>query len=461
MAFLPPKKPRPVIPRPSDEEAEFLLWLASRQRPASRNDRFPYYFPGTGTRSPYAPGAPADAVEGPAVQAPEEPAAALPPQPAGKTPTGWTPAYRGLLTPPEPRGLLDLPQGAQLPPPSLSAGLALAAAFAPQPQPPQPQPPRTTPGGWTPPGYRGLLSGPRGLPDRKEDVGPGMAPALLPGPPVAPTQTPQVPLRWGAPPAAPALPPRSAAVRGTQIAQSNLSGRSWDSIPAPRPKPPVPRRHDIYAGVPEYKRDYFRNNDQGQNWVDFIQATGFLPQVSTAEKMIYREIFAAEGGNVPDGETVAGVTKKILPDLVRTGDLPDSFGGKLPKDLTQQERAQVYRAYMNNAFQHVSGYRTLEEIENPALAAFVADTVFREGAPEGNRLIHKVLNEALGKRIVSEDAKFRREDVELLNRLTPHQRNRFAKYLANARAEIYLGKRNYEGEKGRAEYFRDRVTDGD
>ena len=102
----------------------------------------------------------------------------------------------------------------------------------------------------------------------------------------------------------------------------------------------------------------------------------------------------------------------------------------------------------------------MEQIEHPGVAAFVADIMFREGSKSATGMIHKALNETLGPDAVKNDAKFRPDDVLVLNSLTLEEKRMFADYLGAARAQKYYGKDVYEGEKRRAEHFRDLAKDG-
>jgi lysozyme family protein len=156
--------------------------------------------------------------------------------------------------------------------------------------------------------------------------------------------------------------------------------------------------------------------------VDFIQATGFLPQVSTVEKEIYREIYAAEGGNVPDGTTVAGITPGTLRDF------KDRISGvnedTLPKDLTPSQRAQFYRAYLGHALSLVGGWEGFENLNDPGAVRYLADTLFREGRTGGAELIQEAINKALGEGAVARRGPIGPETLGALHRVLENSETR-------------------------------------
>jgi hypothetical protein len=177
-----------------------------------------------------------------------------------------------------------------------------------------------------------------------------------------------------------------------QQAADEAGGQTGDAAPTIPSYSPAPPVYDNYAGVPQWKRQFFRDKKQAQPWIDFNQATGYLPGVSANEKSIYREIFAAEGGMVPDGRTVSGITPRILHDLHRLGKLGDWAADAAPADLTPDQTTQVYRSYMDNALQGAGGHEVLQNIDHPGVAAFVGDTLFRAGGPSGTAMVQQAIN---------------------------------------------------------------------
>ncbi len=194
------------------------------------------------------------------------------------------------------------------------------------------------------------------------------------------------------------------------------------------------------ADVPAYKRGYFRNQDQAQNWRYFNLGLERMRELGANERFAYREINAAEGGGVPDtsdpgarGPAVGGLTAKTLSEL----DIPGVAPGAVPTDLKPWQLPHGYRAYFDREFARADGAKTLDEIKHPGVAAFVADTSFRAGA-KGLGLIQNAVNTVRreqGLPTILEDRIFGPETLDAINQVTSAaaERRAFAEELRKLR----------------------------
>jgi hypothetical protein len=235
--------------------------------------------------------------------------------------------------------------------------------------------------------------------------------------------------------------PNNGAQSSTSENDGELTGESGDQRNSPAPP------------IPAYKHDVFKGPKQQNSWADFNRAVADLPGASDNEKSAYREIFAAEGGTVPNGTTVAGIPEKTLHKL----HFPGVGADTMPEDLDPQQQADFYRYYLDHVLRHGSGYETLGKIDHPGVAAFVADTAFRSGQGEGVSMIQQAINavrKVQGKPGIDEDAKFSQATLDAMNDATrtPEGRQIFAARLKRLRD------RKYTGEKWRTDHFYELVT---
>lgn len=178
-----------------------------------------------------------------------------------------------------------------------------------------------------------------------------------------------------------------------------------------------------YADVPAYKRSYFREYDQAQNWRYFNLGLDRMRGLGPNERFAYREINAAEGGGVPDtrttdprGPTVAGIPASTLSEL----DVPGVAPGTLPQQLKPWQWPHAYRSFVDREFRFAGGHEALDQIKHPGVAAFVADTAFRVGA-SGFGMIQGALNEVRreqGLPTIRKDNIFGPETSDVLNQVT-------------------------------------------
>jgi hypothetical protein len=374
-----------------------------------------------------------------------------PAYPGMAPPSPQVPAFRGLLNlgSPQPnpgfRGLLNLPIAA--PDPGLGSFAADEGDLSPQfgligrlaallgqngaPNPYSPPPPDQDV-----PAHRGLLSQfGRGL----LNVGIG---GLNPSPPLPDIQraadegdeqnTEAVQLPDG---------PNNGAQSSTPEKDDELTGES--AAPAVSQIPPVP----------VHKRDVFKSPKQQRAWADFNHALGDLPDANEVEKLAYPDIFAVEGGVIPDGSTVAGISTERLKEL--KNQIPSVTAKTLPKDLTPQQQVQFYRAHLDDVAQSAGGIQALEDINDPGVASYVADTLFREGKTGGPKKIQDALNKVLGAGTVNENRIF---DANTLNNIkqviqTADQRQVFMEKLYENRVVTH------PSDWARNQYFYQRAFD--
>ena len=197
-------------------------------------------------------------------------------------------------------------------------------------------------------------------------------------------------------------------------------------------QPPATRPIDEdLMDVPAYKRGFFRDRDQAQNWRYLNQGIDRMRNTGANERLAIREIVAAEGGGVPDasdpeakGPAIAGITAKTLESLKVPGVEP----GTLPADLKPWQWGDVYRAYFHREFQKADGYKTLEQIKHPGVSAFVADTSFRTGQP-GFALVQQAINtvrKEQGLPTIAEDKIFGSETLDAVNQVSSTRAGRRA-----------------------------------
>lgn len=165
--------------------------------------------------------------------------------------------------------------------------------------------------------------------------------------------------------------------------------------------PPVPERHpgrlatlgpeEPAPSIPTYKSKWFAHQERQESWQDWWQASLKLPDVTFREANAYAEILAAEGGLVTDGTTVAGITQSTLSSLIALEKLPDVPVDATPTSLTNDQRVQVYRAYMEDV---LKGNPTslFAALPSDASAASFADLLFRGGTNDAGRVLRSAIN---------------------------------------------------------------------
>ena len=172
---------------------------------------------------------------------------------------------------------------------------------------------------------------------------------------------------------------------GKPGAQSGGSGSppEGDGSQPPASAPPIPK----------YKEDVFKDPINFGAWMDFGGAVGGLSDVSSSERRAYMEIFAAEGGLVPNGTTVGGIEAPTLKHLIEEDYVKGIEPDTPPAALTMEERTRVYRGYFDWALRHGDGGAELRRIGDAQATAAFADTLFKHGDRVGARIIQKAIND--------------------------------------------------------------------
>ena len=172
--------------------------------------------------------------------------------------------------------------------------------------------------------------------------------------------------------------------------------------PNSAPTPPVSVGTPVLPGPPKTPPQVplYRNQviaRQGNEWPKQHEAFSRLKGISYSEHFAYMETFAAEGGsdvNTSNGAT-AGITQSTLDDLIDRGKIIGIPKGTAPKLLKRDERAQVYRVYMDDALNHVGGSQALRDLTDAYAAAALGDTLFRHGRTGGGEIVQRAINRAV------------------------------------------------------------------
>jgi hypothetical protein len=153
-----------------------------------------------------------------------------------------------------------------------------------------------------------------------------------------------------------------------------------------RPNPPV---------VPSYRKQVFNNRQD--EWRDQYDAFGRISGVTDAELRTYMEIFAAEGGSKvnPVNGATAGITRTTLNDLIDRGKVAGIPRNSAPRLLNNDQRANIFRAYMDDALGLAGGIRSLDSLGNIESTAAVGDTLFRHGRTGGGEIIQRALDKSV------------------------------------------------------------------
>ncbi|MBI3709764.1 MAG: hypothetical protein HY246_19115 [Proteobacteria bacterium] len=157
-------------------------------------------------------------------------------------------------------------------------------------------------------------------------------------------------------------------------------------------------RPPLHLGPPCYKRGSIGQHE----WDDAVAAFGNLPNASINEVVFYSEFFAAEGGTAAArGGAVAGITRTTLRLAAGNNILfPDLRGVADPRNLTDEQRARIYRWLLDDALQgtattRLEGRDALSQISSPYTAAAIADPLLGLGGPRGTRLVQDAANQVI------------------------------------------------------------------
>ena len=117
--------------------------------------------------------------------------------------------------------------------------------------------------------------------------------------------------------------------------------------------------------------------------------------LSETQKHLYKLFYVWEGGmkEHPTG-TVAGITRDTMRWAAK--DVKGLSRMSLPRDIKTEQLPQVYTNVLDEGLKWAGGAAALSKIPDVDVAAFVGDTILREGGPDAARDIQFALNDALG-----------------------------------------------------------------
>jgi hypothetical protein len=211
------------------------------------------------------------------------------------------------------------------------------------------------------------------------------------------------------------------------------------------------------------------------DWNRFYQAMDANKITDPIERDVYGEIYSAEGGGQADGTTVAGITEDILKNLHNNqkwqSDILNALGiapSMTPDKLTPTQQVGVYRLYMDEVIGPakvsrgtVSGIQVLKnKIGDKQTISAIADTVFREGGPNGTKLIQEAVNQTLAdsgsSHSIDVDGDFGSGTLSEIGGLAadPITKKYFIGKLMDLREGLYAGDSNFSGEKARSDSYR-------
>jgi hypothetical protein len=131
------------------------------------------------------------------------------------------------------------------------------------------------------------------------------------------------------------------------------------------------------VAIPSWKAE----DIEPAHWAMWASAIDRDSSVGPVQRVVFMEIFAAEGGFDPDGQTVAGIYPSTLRSLQSTLGLS---ADATPRDLSAPQLLAAYRAYFDRIFEALGGSTAVfEKIDNVPAAVLLADTLFRHGSDAG------------------------------------------------------------------------------
>jgi hypothetical protein len=172
-------------------------------------------------------------------------------------------------------------------------------------------------------------------------------------------------------------------------------------VPKPPLKPPVPQPApqatpgqpvspaDPIPPVPAYKEQIVLQ-PEWRDWhksLDGLKDDRGLKGLSKAERFIYGEIFAAEGGAKKDDASSAfgGITDRAFIDAKIHESSLDPVNR--PEDLTTEQLAVAYRGYFKAVLKSYGGWAALNKLADQKTAATFSDTLFMHGAGDGEDIV--------------------------------------------------------------------------
>ncbi|GEM_PF-1206683 len=217
------------------------------------------------------------------------------------------------------------------------------------------------------------------------------------------------------------------------------------------------------------------------DWIGFHSALDAQGITDPLEREIYGSIYSAEGGGKRDGTTVAGITAdtlnkfqervKLDPKLKWVGPRLQAAGikpGMTPDQLSSEQQVAYYKIYIDSAVGpskasdgKISGAEVFKTtIGDKSTVIAVADTVFREGGPNGTKLIQEAINKTYAEqgrqKSVVEDSILGSESLKAMGDLAkdPATRKQFIDNLMDGRSAFRATDPNINGENARLDSYR-------
>jgi peptidoglycan hydrolase-like protein with peptidoglycan-binding domain len=249
---------------------------------------------------------------------------------------------------------------------------------------------------------------------------------------------------------------------GAQLAQAAPTVRA-PSAPATKPAasvaaelPVVKTRvfSDKAIPLPASKTSTFDQPENKGAWDGFQAGLARQLPNSPVLRQAYSDIYAVEGGKLPDPNTgaVGGIMPGTLEDMRKRGKLPDLPADLKPADLNPAQQVEVMHAYVNDVMHTSGGAAALERLD-PALALAVADTLYADGRSKGAEFLQKAVQKTGGQ--IEQDGKMGPQTFAAIVAMNgdPQARDR----LLSALAEVRIGaKERLPGEITRINRLRPR-----
>jgi len=211
--------------------------------------------------------------------------------------------------------------------------------------------------------------------------------------------------------------------------------------------------------IPAYRKQ--AKGLQGTNWKDWSSSVGKLKGGSDAERNIYKNIYAAEGGLATDpiSGAASGISKNTLDRAIKGGVLPGLKEGTIPDKLSIDQRAKVYRHYFDDALRTVDrtvpGSGNLQKIGDAKASSAFADTLFAHGRSGGAEAIQKAINKVTPNS-VEDQGQMGPKTFKAYKKLSanPQTRRALLNALADVRLKMVKEKTDSVGWRPRIDNFR-------
>lgn len=157
---------------------------------------------------------------------------------------------------------------------------------------------------------------------------------------------------------------------------------------------PGSRLHSDLAAPPPFVAEFLRRKNPEAIWertVTTLEAADLGPNRVFA----YATTLAAEGGMAKDPTSSAssGIMRQTLREAQAAAPEGSALKTvKTPRDLTLEQRLDIYGFYVDRGLAAVGGSEALERIPDKMVAAAVVDTLIRHGADGGTRILQQAIN---------------------------------------------------------------------